>query len=260
MLLLAPHDAVCKRKGLHKAAEEGDIAPLKVAIEGRYDEYEGEWKRPDLDAQNSKGRVPLHLAVCNRRRDLEAVKALLDKGASAVTFDGAGETALHLVARECGHDSAQAHNMMTSVAKLTKLLLKHGAIIDAAAKTEEAPTPLHLASGRGSFKTVEVLISNGATVDLTDASGATPLHHAARAGQARTVLALVKAGANTSKVDGDGKTARDAVTGRDSASSSIRAHLDGAAQIRVDALAEQAREQKKEAEGAKKSSSRKAEL
>ena len=265
LLLLTPHDAMCKRKGLHRAAEEGDLAPLKVAIEGRYDEYEGEWRRPDLDAPNSKGRVPLHLAVCNHRRDLEAVKALLDKGAGAGTFDGAGETPLHLVARGCGNERQagwdSGMSAVPSPTQVARLLLKHGADIDAAAKNEEALTPLHHAAGRGSAKLVEVLLGKGASVDSADASGATPLHHAARAGLAGTVLALVKAGADPAKVDGDGKTARDAVTGRDSASSSIRAHLDGASKIFADAL--EGREQaKRDGGGAKKkkSSSTKAEL
>lgn len=260
LLLLEPHDVMGKRKGLHRAAEEGDLAPLKVAIEGRFDEYEGEWKRPNLDAPNSKGRVALHLAVCNFRRELEAVKALLAKGAGAGVFDGGGDTPLHLVAHGCGYESAEAHKLVPSPTKVTKLLLEHGADINAAAKNEAALTPLHLAAGRGSLKFVEQLLAKGAAVDSVDASGATPLHHAARAGQARAVLALVKAGADLAKVDGAGKTARDALTGRDSASSSIRAHLDGAAQIREDALEEEKRNPGTTDGGAKKSSTERAEL
>jgi hypothetical protein len=61
------------RLSLHASAEQGLVEPLKVAIKGRYDEEREEQIKPDIDGQNKKGRVALHLAACNWRGDLEPV-------------------------------------------------------------------------------------------------------------------------------------------------------------------------------------------
>ena len=67
---------------LHKAADKGDLPPLKVAIEGYRNEYEDVWVKPDLNAQTKKGDVALHLAVCNVQSDIEAVRVLLESSAT----------------------------------------------------------------------------------------------------------------------------------------------------------------------------------
>ena len=54
------------RIGLHSAAEQGQLEPLKVAINGRWDPYNEVQKKPDINGQNKKGRVALHLAVVRR--------------------------------------------------------------------------------------------------------------------------------------------------------------------------------------------------
>ena len=95
------------RMGVHKAAEEGQLEPLKTAIRGRYDEYEEVWRKPDLNAKNKKGKVALHLAVCSNpsegENDLQTVKVLLEAGANASSKDGKDETPLHALARLCDH-------------------------------------------------------------------------------------------------------------------------------------------------------------
>ena len=88
------------RMGVHKAAEEGQLEPLKTAIRGRYDEYEEVWRKPDLNAKNKNGKVTLHLAVCSNpsegENDLQTVKVLLEAGANASSKDGKDETPLHV--------------------------------------------------------------------------------------------------------------------------------------------------------------------
>ena len=100
LLLIASANGA--RLSLHKAAELGDLPPLKVASEGYRDEYEDEWVKPDLDVQNKRGEVALHLALCNRRLDIAAVRLLLEKGADANARDGKGRTPMHIVATLCG--------------------------------------------------------------------------------------------------------------------------------------------------------------
>ena len=82
MLVFAPI-GFAARMSMHAAAEDGQVAPLKAAIDGRYDAYEDEWKRPDINGKNKKGHVALHLAACNKKSDDQPVKALLEKGADA---------------------------------------------------------------------------------------------------------------------------------------------------------------------------------
>ena len=102
------------RISLHKAAEDGQIEPLKVAIKGRYDAEEDEWKRPDLNAKNKKGQVALHLAVCAQEgngdpKSLQGATAILDGGADPSSKDGKEETPLHVVARLCNHLPRHRH-------------------------------------------------------------------------------------------------------------------------------------------------------
>ena len=49
------------RMSMWKAAEEAQVEPLKVAIDGRWDEYEERRVKPDIDGRNKKGQVALHL-------------------------------------------------------------------------------------------------------------------------------------------------------------------------------------------------------
>jgi ankyrin repeat protein len=249
------------RVGLHKAAEAGDLAPLKVAIEGYRDPYEDEWKTPDLNAKNKKGHVALHLAVCNKKLDIESVRLLLDKGADANVKDGADETALQVVARMCDHAgdyySHQVEDGRQST-KLARLLLKHGADPNLASMATQR-TPLHTAAARGHHNLVQLLLSWGAQPNVRDASGSTPLHLASSAIKPRIVLALLRAGADPSLLNHDSRSAADEVAaGRDSAASTIRKYLSNAASLHAEAVEEKERE--KAAKAAAKEAAGKKEL
>lgn len=246
--------ALAARVSMHKAADDGDVPPLKVAIDGRRNEYEGTWVKPDINGENKKGQVALHLAVCNKRQVDEAVKALLDKGADADAKDGKGETALHVVARMCSHrDSYYVEEFERRARSLTKLLIAAGANVDAPSLAE-AVTPLHRAAEGGHHKLVELLLAKGATVDAADAKGATPLHYAAKSLKPKVVLALLRAGADEQLADGAGQTPYAVVAdGKDSFASKIREQLQRAQTIRNEVREEkqrraEAKKEKREAE------------
>lgn len=59
-------------------------------------------------------------------------------------------------------------------------------------------TPLHRAAIEGSYDCLQLLIDQGANVDIKDENGCTPLHDAVYHGNVSCVLALLKAGANIS--------------------------------------------------------------
>ena len=65
------------------------------------------------------------------------------------------------------------------------------------------------AAGYGNVDTVEMLVSRGAAVDLTDDRGKSALMMAAENGHAGVVSLLLDSGADADVRDIDGRTARD---------------------------------------------------
>jgi ankyrin repeat protein len=65
-------------------------------------------------------------------------------------------------------------------------------------------TPLHSATAGGHKEIAELLIAEGADVNVTDGGGDTPLHYAARDGQKEIAELLIAegAGVNAMKIDG----------------------------------------------------------
>lgn len=67
-------------------------------------------------------------------------------------------------------------------------------------------TPLHIAVMVGTEEAVQILIDNGARLDVRDPVGATPLHRAARKGFIDSARLLVEAGADVDSRDMSGRT------------------------------------------------------
>jgi len=154
------------RLSLHASAEQGLVEPLKVAIKGRYDEEREEQIKPDIDGQNKKGRVALHLAACNWRGDLEPVRVLLERGADPDARDRDGLAALHILAGGCNGGGAAAGRY--GGVEVARLLLKHGADLNATIEADGL-TPLHIAAAGGkAFRLLEWLASKGAHVNAID--------------------------------------------------------------------------------------------
>jgi len=117
------------------------------------------------------------------RGDVEAVEALLERGADVNAARGDGMTALHWAAE---HGDAG----------LAGMLLQAGANLDATTRIG-AYTPLHVAARAGSAPVVELLVEAGADVALRAAnSGATALHLASAAGDTGSIRALLEHGAD----------------------------------------------------------------
>jgi len=239
--------------GMHQAAEAGEVEPLKVAIDGAYNAYKGERIKPDINGKNKKGRIALHLAICNHRLDVTAVRVLLEKGANPNSLDGAGLSPLHVIAGMCpGMDDHQREHFESRVAlQCARLLLHHKADPNGVATTEHQPTALHMAAAGGHLSLVKLLLKKGAQPNVRDASGATPLHYAARELRARVALELIEGGADPTISDAQGAVARDAATAPDSQSSAIRKHIDGAAELRRGAIEVRKQARLKRGEAAK---------
>ncbi len=68
-------------------------------------------------------------------------------------------------------------------------------------------TPLHIAARKGELDDVEVLLQNGADVDIAGDLGNTPLHYAAMSGKIEMVKKLLACGASLLLVNEFGQTA-----------------------------------------------------
>jgi ankyrin repeat protein len=101
----------------------------------------------NVQVQNKNHLTPLHLASFYGW--VKLVRMLLNRGETANREDNLGRTPLHMVAkgsRDLGHDAS---------VRVAKLLLEHGADIDAQSK--DSATPLHVASYYGRVEMVRVL-------------------------------------------------------------------------------------------------------
>lgn len=109
------------------------------------------------------------------------LELLRQGGRSAVRQeDPCGCTALH-VAAHCG------------AAKMARLLLNHGAKVDACEAWDE--TPLHIAARSGSGEVCEILLAHDASIDAVNAHGMTPLLLAGHAKQEAVCELLLSRGA-----------------------------------------------------------------
>jgi ankyrin repeat protein len=108
----------------------------------------------DVDAQDNNCSTPLHMASCVR--SLRAVLMLLGHGANVHARNNHGETPLHEAMTRRVHKPRDEHF------DVIRLLLAHSADLDA--QDNEGSTPLHIASYKGTFKDVQILLERGANV------------------------------------------------------------------------------------------------
>jgi ankyrin repeat protein len=85
---------------------------------------------------------------------------------------------------------------MAGQTELVNLLIKEGAVVNLLDGLGFAP--LHVASGNGHVETADILMENGANIEIPDIYGQTPLFHAANySGHTTITKNLLRRGANT---------------------------------------------------------------
>jgi ankyrin repeat protein len=132
--------------------------------------------------------------------DAERLAVLLSKDptrANAVAEDGFGPLGLasHFDQEPC-----------------VRLLLAHGARVDAASQNRMCVMPLHSAAAAHSVPIARLLLAHGAPVDArqgTGPAGFTPLMEAAHNGQIEMIRLLLEHGADRGLRDAEGMTAAD---------------------------------------------------
>ena len=126
--------------------------------------------------------VDAPLADAAMRRDVDAVRGLIARGANLDAAHGDGMTALHWAAQR-GDDEVVA------------LLVDAGADVEARTRLG-SHTPLHVASRSAQVSVVRTLLMAGADASAVTTTGATALHFAAGSGSAGSVAALLDHGAD----------------------------------------------------------------
>ena len=138
-----------------------------------------------------RGSTPLSSAIYIKL--LPIVELLLEKGVdvNAERKGRGGETYLHFAVE--GGDLP-----------IVKLLVKHGAVINA--RGESGSTPLHTAAARSNLPIVKFLVEHGANINQANNRGDIPLYYAAAWGNIPTVKFLVEHGADVNQANNRGDT------------------------------------------------------
>jgi cytohesin len=171
---------------LHRAAQQGRVASLRVLLEGG----------ADLRGGGLHHRTALYEAA--KYGHVAAVALLLDRGADPNVREGSsGFTPLHI--------AAERRHL-----EVLRVLIARGAEVNAL--NQLAQTPLWQASWKpeqGDDAVARVLLSAGAATEVHHGGGVTPLMMAARYHHRPFVQALLDAGANPNATDDEGFTAMD---------------------------------------------------
>lgn len=174
-LSLSAQQAPPADDAFHDAIRNDNLTALKALIAER-----------GANARGTSGLSPLTMAV--GFGSTAAVTMLVDAGAS-VTPEGGGLTPLHLAWRDAG---------------ITRLLLAHGANLDA--KSSRGRTPLLIAASAADTTTdvITQLLDKGANVNAADNGGITPLIAAAATGNTAVATLLLSRGAEPNITAKDG--------------------------------------------------------
>lgn len=175
---------------INAVTQDGD-QPLAWAI-GRNSYGTAEYlisRGADVNHKDKDGFTALHDAV--GRGNMAVVRLLVDKGADVNACTPAGFVPLSY--------AAWANN----AAEMGKFLILKGADVnpDPCKNNKSCTcgpnfnTPLHAACTMGKADLVEILVSNGAKVNLFSNNGLTPLHNAVNSGNIDAVTTLLDHGA-----------------------------------------------------------------
>lgn len=153
IVMVFPLTVSSAQDGIFDAIERGDTAQIATIIKNDIN---------TLNVKDGDNRTPLHHASI--AGNMNIVKILIDNGASLNPQDYQGFTPIHWAASKGHLDVVQT-------------LINNGADINI--KTNRGRTPLFLvAMNNGSTRIAKLLIDAGADVNTTENSGATPLSYA----------------------------------------------------------------------------------
>ncbi|NWS23433.1 ASB10 protein, partial [Polioptila caerulea] len=153
----------------------------------------------DPEAVSEDGRRPLHL--CNTPDSIECVRQLLQHGASVNSqTEEENDTALHVASRH-------------GLAEHVQLLLHHGAEVEVENKEGQTPLNAACAQQHQPqdmdryYRVCQLLVESGASVNAADRDRQHPLHLACKNANAQIAELLLAQGANVNVMNYGGNTA-----------------------------------------------------
>ena len=209
-------------KALHSAIISGDVTTVRVVLDAGADvndvqgssplEYAVEFgnadvaallvkRGADLNARGYHGMTPAHTAILAQH--WATARRLVALGAKRDIFVAAGlglvrdtkslldGTPRLATARAFKSRSTPLH--WARDAATARLLLEHGAELEA--RNADGETPLHRAARDGRGAVAKALIEAGAEPNAADHAGQTPLHEASQGGQLEVAKMLLEHGA-----------------------------------------------------------------
>eukprot|EP00921_Rhytidocystis_pertsovi_P008676 GHVQ01014135.1.p1 GENE.GHVQ01014135.1~~GHVQ01014135.1.p1 ORF type:complete len:297 (+),score=33.01 GHVQ01014135.1:916-1806(+) len=195
-------------------ADQTGCCPALVAVLHRQTKLLSHWLGgliPDLNQlpRTNAGETALHLAA--RENHHEPTTILLTNGADPNCQSPYGFTPLH-VASERGYLNAMRALLASYESGKESCKTGDGSKsmlgqckVDAT--DQQRQTPLHRAAHKGHCEACQLLIQHGATVDFADEVGDTPLSVALRSGSSHDCIGiLVESGADLTTVDKSGWT------------------------------------------------------
>ena len=184
-----PHQFLCSIvRGEYN--EQLDGMTLKKIIEAL------QARGAEINATGNDGKTALHYAA--QTGQAEAIKELINCGATTEPKDKYGKTVLHYAAR-------------SGLVEVIRVLVGPDAKTEAT--DENGDTALHVAAKYGQVEAIKVLINCDAKTEATDRNGKTALHWSALHGQVEAITVLIENGAEINATDDDGKTALQVASG-----------------------------------------------
>ncbi|KAK9870236.1 hypothetical protein WA026_006321 [Henosepilachna vigintioctopunctata] len=140
--------------------------PLHLACRmGKFDCIEAILQfEPKINIQNDMLYTPLSIFISRPPQNEYILEKLLDAGANPNIPDGNGYTPLHVLAVQVETEKTKT---------FARLLVENEMNVDSVNKFRE--TPLHFAVEARSIGLIEVLLENGASVNIPDMSGKTAM-------------------------------------------------------------------------------------
>ena len=176
-----------RRLGKHSVRKQKDLWVKKLLDHTEHNpEYE-----PEYDPVEADVRDPKLLAALDEDYGYpDVIRLLLNNGADSGTKTSCGETVLHLA--------------VGSTARVKVLLDMRAHLLDVDAQDNQGRSALHHAAAVGNSAAMEVLLANGASLELRDSGGASALHYAVC--HSTCVELAIRKGCNTKAVDSQKRT------------------------------------------------------
>jgi ankyrin repeat protein len=150
----------------------------------------------NVNTVNPVSDVPL-LHMVAKRGNLEHLNVLLSTRRVDLNIkDCCQRTVLHCLSRLSVSRQEEAQGLKQSLVLILEGECSSCRMIDMDATDEWGNTALHVAARCGNSEVVDILLRNGADINVMDGCGETALHIAARDGNQETMVTLMKHGAD----------------------------------------------------------------